>query len=98
MGIPLLEVNLWKLFKKACEVRSVTISRCTALTIQQVYRHIQTFLVLEAKVSLVYRGPAKSIPVYENGGARLLHPRARQWRGRYLVWPALEPSANDAIV
>ena len=34
-----------KLLRKACEVRSVTISTCTALTMQHVYRHIQTFLV-----------------------------------------------------
>ena len=97
MGIPLLDVNLRKLRKKACEVISVMNSRCTALTVQQVYRHIQTFLVLEAKVSLVYRGAAKSIPVYENGGVSLTLRRGNGGEGAS-VRLALKSSSDNTFV
>ena len=60
---------------------SARMSRCTDLTTQQVNRHIQTFLVLEAKFSLMYRGPAKSIPVYKNGGASLTLRRGSGGKG-----------------
>ena len=46
---------------------SGTKSKCTALVAQQVYRQIQLFLDVDVTLSHVYKGPAKSMPVKENG-------------------------------
>ena len=52
---------------KAGVVRSGTNSRWTALTVQQVKRQIHTFSLPQP--FFMYKGPAKSTPVYVNGGA-----------------------------
>ena len=46
-------------------------SKCTALTTQQVYKQIQAFLETESVEGLTLRGPAKSSPLYVNGGDSL---------------------------
>ena len=63
-GSPLLATKRLKLRRKKGVVRSVTRSRCTALTTQHVHRHIQTFL--ERPSCLTNNNPVKSTPVYEN--------------------------------
>ena len=50
---------------------SGTMSKWTALVTQQVYKHIHTFLEVDATVSLTYKGPAKSTPVKEKGCASM---------------------------
>ena len=68
-GKPLLAVNRLKLLINDSQLRSGTKSRCTALTAQQVYRQIQTLASVDNPGTLMYRGPAKSTPVYENAGS-----------------------------
>ena len=47
----------------------------TALVTQQVYRHIQTFLIFVRPCVLKYSGPTKSTPVLENEVASLTQSR-----------------------
>ena len=66
-GIPLRAVNLLKLLMNPSEVKFGTTSKCSALTMQHVYKLTQT-LGLSSLV-FTYNGPRKSLPVAVKGGA-----------------------------
>ena len=67
-GIPLRAINLLKAARKESVDMFVTISRWIPLVAAHVKRAIQTFLVSDCVVSLMKSGPAKSMPVWVNGG------------------------------
>ena len=62
-GNPLLAVKRLKLLMKASAVMSGTMSKCTALTTQQVYTQIHTLLLSRDSVVFTNSGPAKSTPM-----------------------------------
>ena len=66
-GNPRLDVKRLKLQINDGADMSGTKSKCTTLVAQQVYRQIQLFLDVDVTLSHVYKGPAKSMPVKENG-------------------------------
>ena len=68
LGSPRLAANRLKLRRKVEADISGTRSKCTALTTQHVYKHIQTLLWVPFGLRM-YSGPAKSTPVVVNGGA-----------------------------
>jgi hypothetical protein len=66
-GIPLRAVNLLKLLMNPSDVKFGTKSKCSALTMQHVYKQIQTFGF--SSLVFTYNGPRKSMPVAVKGGA-----------------------------
>ena len=66
-GRDLRLANLRKANRNVSVVRSVTISRCTALVAAQVNRHMYTFS--SSELNRTYNAPVKSTPVTVKGGA-----------------------------
>ena len=66
LGKSRLAANLFRLLRKEV-VRSDTRLRCTARTVQHVYRQIQTLMLFLLLVAFMYKGPVKSTPVEVNG-------------------------------
>ena len=64
-GSPLLAQNRLRRMNVSVDV-SGTMSKLTALVVQQVYKQTHTLLLLVAPYVLMYSGPAKSTPVVEN--------------------------------
>ena len=63
VGIPLRAINLLKAARNESVDMFETISRWIPLVAAHVKRAIQTFLVSNSLLSLIKRGPAKSMPV-----------------------------------
>ena len=67
LGRDLRLTNRRKASRNVSVVRSVTISRCTALVVAQVNRHMYT--LSSSELCRTYNPPVKSTPVTVKGGA-----------------------------
>ena len=67
LGSLRLAANLFRLWRKEGAVKSGTRSRCTARTVQHVYKQIHALVPFVLPVDFTYNGPAKFTPVEVNG-------------------------------
>ena len=85
LGRPRLAANLFTHRRNVAVVMSRTSSKWTARDTQQVNRHTHTFLLAFASLPRRYRGPAKSMAVYVNGGASFTRNSGRGGCGGALI-------------